>query len=110
MTHFESFLDFLWPYLLSIKDTAIRKVYTKKICDKIIYIRNISVYASNTYIKNICSKSIYIKDVYIKISYIDIICISNPSTVKHLEIYLQLSEIFKIKQFNITLKTKLGAD
>lgn len=110
MTHFESFLDSLWLYLFSIKDTAIRKVYTKRIYDKSIYIRNISVYAGNTYIKNICNKSIYIKDIYIKISYIDSICISNPSAVKYLEIYLQLSEIFESKQFNIILKTKLGAD
>ena len=110
MTYFWCFSGFLQSYLFSAKDANTRKICIKKVYDKNIGIENVSTYAGNACIRNIYDKYICIKDAYFKNFYINNTYISSFGIIKYLQIYLQSSQISKIRLFSIILKMKLGAN
>lgn len=72
----------MWPLLTNakgVKDANIRNDCIRDINIKGIYIRD-------TYIKNTCFKNV---------------CIISAGAIKHLKIYLQLSQILKVRLFDI---------
>ena len=105
MTCFKYFSSFLQVYLFGIKGVNIWKICIRRVYNKDVYIKGISICANYVYIRDID-----IKNIYIKIFYINNIYISTFDIIKYLEIYLQLSQIFKLRLFDIVWKTKLGTN
>lgn len=97
LIYFRCFWSYLRLYLIDIENVNCANI-------KAIYIKNTyikSIFIGNTYIKNIYMKfTLYCGD-YIKIIYMRNGYINNINLIKCPKIYLQLSQILKIRLFSI---------
>lgn len=109
-----------------VKDANIEGAATLSIFAKSAWVRNTSAGTNNTYTKVICAENTsYVKDtkigdiftidVFFKITCIKLTsigdsCVGDGCAVNYLRIYLQLSEILKLKRYSPVLEIWVGVD